>query len=78
MTLAVQDLEPEEAVLMTTYRSDGQTVVTAAPFEEATITAHDDAGLLEEIWSALNPGFRIAAAVLDPGRGPAGAVLRSA
>jgi IMP cyclohydrolase len=78
MTLTVQDLEPGEAVLMTTYHSDGQAVLTATPFEETTITAHDGTELLEEIWSALNPEFRIAAAVLDPGQGPAGAVLRSA
>jgi IMP cyclohydrolase len=78
MTLTVQDLEPGEGVLMTTYHSDGQTVLTATPFQETTITAHDSTELLEEIWSALNPEFRIAAAVLDPGQGPAGAVLRSA
>jgi IMP cyclohydrolase len=78
MTLTVQDLEPGEAVLMTTYHSDGQTVLAATPFEETTITAHDGIELLEEIWSALNPEFRIAAAVLDPGQGPAGAVLRPA
>jgi IMP cyclohydrolase len=78
MTFTVQDLEPGEAVLMTTYQSDGQTVLTATPFEEATITAHDGAELLEEIWSALNPRFRVAAAVLDPGQGPAGALLCSA
>jgi hypothetical protein len=78
MTLTVRDLEPGEAVLMTTYHSDGQAVLTATPFEEATVTAHDGTELLEEIWSALKPKFRIAAAVLDPGQGPAGAVLRSA
>lgn len=77
ITLTVQDLEPGEAVLMTTYHSDGQTVLTATPFEEATITAHDGTELLEEIWSALNPDFRVAAAVLDPGQGPAGTLLRS-
>jgi hypothetical protein len=32
----------------------------------------------EESWSALSPGFRIAAAALDPDQGPAGAVPRSA
>jgi hypothetical protein len=78
MTLTVQDLEPGEAVLMTTYHSDGQAVLTAAPFQETTITAHDGTELLAEIWAALNPGFRIAAAVLDPAQGPARALLRSA
>jgi IMP cyclohydrolase len=78
MTLTVQGLEPGEAVLMTTYHSDGQTVLTAAPFEETTVSAHDGIDLLEEIWSALNPEFRVAVAVLDPRRGPTGTVLRSA
>jgi IMP cyclohydrolase len=78
MTLTVQDLEHGETVLMTTYHSDGQAVATAPPFQECSVTAHDSTELLEEIWSALNPEFRIAAAVLDPGQGPAaGSVLRS-
>jgi len=78
MTLTVRDLEPGEAVLMTTYHSNGRTVLTAAPFEETTISAQDGAELLEEIWSSLSREFRIAAAVLDPEQGPAAALLRSA
>lgn len=78
MTLTVRDLEPGEAVLMTTYHSDGEAVLTAAPYEEAVIAARNGTELLDEVWDALEPAFRIAAAVLDPGQGPAGAVLRSA
>ena len=74
MTLTVRDLEPGEAVLLTTYRSDGQTVAVAAPFVETTVAAHDGPELLDEIWSALSPGLRVAAAVLDPNRGPASAI----
>jgi IMP cyclohydrolase len=74
MTLTVQDLEPGEAVLLTTYQSDGRTVSVAAPFHETTVAASDAAELLNEIWSALNPEFRVAAVVLDPVRGPASAV----
>ena len=46
MTLTVQDLEPGEAVLMTTYHSDRQAVLTATPFEEATMTPRDGT----ELW----------------------------
>ncbi|MGW1030247.1 IMP cyclohydrolase [Streptomyces sp. NPDC002577] len=74
MTLTVQDLEPGEAVLLTTYRSDGQTVAVAMPFDETMVTANDGRELLQEIWSALNPEFRIAAVVLDPNEGPATAI----
>ncbi|MFD8009194.1 IMP cyclohydrolase [Streptomyces sp. NPDC058955] len=77
MTLTVRDLEPGEALLMTTYRSDGQTVAVASPFDETTTGSHDAEGLLDEIWSALNPAYRVAAVVLDPSRGPASAVQRS-
>jgi IMP cyclohydrolase len=74
MTLTVQDLEPGEAVLLTTYQSDGRTVAVAAPFHETAVAAQDAAELLDEIWSALNPEFRVAAVVLDPAQGPASAV----
>ncbi|GAA2086137.1 hypothetical protein GCM10009759_06610 [Kitasatospora saccharophila] len=77
MTLAVRDLEPGEAVLPTTYRSDGTTVATAAPFQETSVAAADGAELLEELWSALDPRFRVAAVVLDPERGPVPALRRS-
>ncbi|MFJ8626440.1 IMP cyclohydrolase [Kitasatospora sp. NPDC093550] len=78
MTLTVQDLEPGEAVLLTTYRSDGRTVLVAAPFDETTVDATTGAELLDEIWSALNPEYRVAAVVLDPAKGPAAALRREA
>jgi len=78
MTLAVQDLEPGEAVLLTTYDSDGEQVSVAAPFTEAAVSARNGEELLDEIWSALDERFRVAAAVLDPARGPASAIQRSA
>ncbi|MFD7864039.1 IMP cyclohydrolase [Streptomyces sp. NPDC057682] len=77
MTLTVRDLEPGEAVLLTTYRSDGSTVAVAGPFDETTVAAHDGPELLDEIWSALNPAYRVAAVVLDPERGPASALRRA-
>lgn len=53
LTLAVRDLEPGDAVLMTTYRSDGHVVATGEPFLEARTEAGDQDELLEEIWGAL-------------------------
>jgi IMP cyclohydrolase len=78
MTLTVSDLEPGEAVLLTTYQSDGKTVAVGKPFEEATVNAIDGEQLADEVWSALTPEFRVAAVVLDPLKGPAAALLRSA
>jgi len=74
MTLAVQDPEPGEAVLLTTYESDGEEVSVAAPFTEATVEAATSEELLDEIWTGLDERFRIAAVVLDPARGPVSAV----
>jgi len=77
MTLAVQDLEPGEAVLLTTYESDGEHVSVAVPFMEATVGARTGEELLDEIWTALDERFRIAATVLDPSQGPGSAIQRS-
>ena len=77
MTLIVRDLAPGDAVLLTTYDSDGDSVATAAPYVECDVAAEHPDGLLDEIWAALNPKLRIAAAVLDPSEGPAGALLRA-
>lgn len=68
LTLAVRDLAPGDAVLMTTYRSDGQVVATAEPFREARTDAADRDELLEEVWNALAPELRVAMAVFEPGR----------
>ncbi|MFF9818749.1 IMP cyclohydrolase [Streptomyces sp. NPDC014006] len=78
MTLTVQALEPGEAVLLTTYLSDGEQVAVADPFVETSIEAKTGEDLLEEIWAALDPRFRIAVTVVDPMQGPASAIQRSA
>ncbi|MFI7400686.1 IMP cyclohydrolase [Streptomyces sp. NPDC049541] len=77
MTLAVQDLQPGEAVLLTTYDSDGEQVLVAAPFTEVTVDAGNGPGLLDEIWWALDERFRIAAAVVDPVRGAGSALTKA-
>lgn len=68
LTLAVRDLEPGDAVLMTTYRSDGHVVATGEPFLEVRIDAADQDELLEELWGALAPELRVAVAVFEPGQ----------
>ena len=68
LTLAVRDLEPGDAVLMTTYRSDGRSIATGEPFLEARTEAADQDELLEELWGALTPEFRVAVAVFESGR----------
>ncbi|GAA3815063.1 IMP cyclohydrolase [Streptomyces phyllanthi] len=77
MTLTVRDLEPGDAVLLTTYQSDGQNVSVAVPFTEASTGAEDAGQLLEEIWNGLNDRYRIAVAVLDPAKGPGNALIRA-
>ena len=77
LTLHVSDLAPGEAVLMTTYQSDGQEIATGSPFLEVRTPAGTPRDLLEELWSALRPELRIAAAVFTP-TGLAAADVRQA
>ncbi|MFI0721589.1 IMP cyclohydrolase [Streptomyces sp. NPDC021224] len=77
LTLRVGALEPGEGVLMTTYLSDGVTVATGAPFTQTRTTAADRAELLDDIWSALTPELRVAAATFAP-HGLAAAGIRQA
>ncbi|MGW3564860.1 IMP cyclohydrolase [Streptomyces sp. NPDC000941] len=67
LTLHIGDLPPSEGVLMTTYHSNGQEIATGAPFTEIRTTAETSGDLLDELWSALPPHLRIAAAVFTPG-----------
>jgi IMP cyclohydrolase len=68
LTLAVQNLEPGDVVLMTTYRSDGTLVMTGDPFLEARTRAATRDDFLAELWTALPANLRVAAAVFEPGR----------
>lgn len=77
LTLHVSDLAPGEGVLMTTYRSDGPEITTGDPFTEVRVTADTQGELLDEVWSALPSGLRVAAAVFAPGD-LAGHALRQA
>ncbi|MEU5647416.1 IMP cyclohydrolase [Streptomyces milbemycinicus] len=75
LTLHISDLSPSEGVLMTTYHSNGQEIATGAPFTEIRTTAETCGDLLDELWSALPPHLRIAAAVFTP-RDLAGSSIR--
>lgn len=60
---------------MTTYHSNGHEIATGAPFTEIRTAAETSSALLDELWSALPPHFRIAAAVFTLG-GLAGSRIR--
>ncbi|MER5640227.1 IMP cyclohydrolase [Kitasatospora sp. NPDC002227] len=77
LTLRVGELAPGDAVLMTTYRSDGETVATAEPYHEVAVTVRGKEELLAEVWGALTPELRVAIAVFESGK-LADAVLRHA
>ncbi len=64
----MRGLAPGDAVLITTYRSDGQRGETGEPFVEARTGAADAGALLEEVWGALAAEYRVAATVFEPGR----------
>jgi IMP cyclohydrolase len=63
MTLTVPSPEPGQAVLMTTYQSDGETVSVGEPFAEVTVKAIDAEPLADEVWSAPTRQFRVAASL---------------
>jgi len=73
---ALRLAERQLTVGPTTYRSDGQTVVTGDPFTEATTEAASKDDLLKEVWESLDPQYRVAAATFT-GDGLADAVLCS-
>lgn len=76
VVMTVRDLEPGEGVLLTTYRSDGQ-VIEGGEFAEVSVAAKDGAELLDEVWSSLNPSYRVAAVVLRVDEEARGALIRN-
>jgi IMP cyclohydrolase len=77
ITMTVRDLEPGEAVLLTTYRSDGQVIEGGQPFIETSCAAQSGADLLDEVWSSLNPAYRVAVMVLPATSEISGALIRN-
>jgi IMP cyclohydrolase len=78
ITMTVRDMGPGEAVLLTTYRSDGQVIDGGQPFIETSLAAYSGEDLLDEIWSSLGPAYRVAALVLPVETGVDGALVRNA
>jgi IMP cyclohydrolase len=66
LTMLVRRPRPGDAVLLTTYQSDGQTIEGGRSFLEAATGATSASGLLAEVWSSLGRDYRVAAAVADP------------
>ncbi|HQG54570.1 MAG TPA: IMP cyclohydrolase [Thermoleophilia bacterium] len=89
--LVVREPAPGDAVLLTTYKSDGETIEGGRPFLEASWAAGgaaaeavnaapkavNAAGLLDTVWAALEPRYRVAAMALDPAHGLGGALIRN-
>lgn len=64
--LALGELRIGDAVLLSTYPSDGEQVSTARRHLDLSTSAPDKEAILAELWSALNPRFRVAAVVFAP------------
>lgn len=76
VTFSLRDLEPGEGVLLTTYCSDGQTI-EGGEFTEVSVGAASSEDLLEAMWGALNPAYRVAAVVMPVEAEIAGAFIRN-
>lgn len=76
--MTVRDLGPGEGVLQTTYLSDGQTIEGGLLFPEVTLSAGSCPELLDEMWSSLNPAYRVAAVALPVAEEVAAALIRNA
>lgn len=68
MGVSIGSLGAGEAVILTTYESDGEAVATAAPYVEGTTEAFTLDELLDEVWAALNPDLRVMAVAVAPHR----------
>ncbi|EKX61102.1 hypothetical protein Sipo8835_27110 [Streptomyces ipomoeae] len=64
--VAVGDLAPGQAVMLSTYQSDGDTVSTARRHLDLSTTAQDADALLADLWAALDPRFLVAATAFAP------------
>ncbi len=67
ITVSVRDLAPGDAVLVTTYRSDGTAIEPAEVYQEGSTEAADPAELTDQLWAALAPERRVAVATFRPG-----------
>jgi IMP cyclohydrolase len=68
---------PGDALLLSTYFSDGETIEGGRPFLEVSCPANDAEELLDAVWAALDSRFRVAAMVVAPARGLDAALIRN-
>ena len=66
VTVSVRDLAPGDAILITTYRSDGTTIEPAEVYQEGSTQAANPAELTDQLWAALAPERRVAVATFRP------------
>lgn len=70
----ITGLQDREAVLLTTYVGSRFAVKVSSGLTECTTPSRSSEGLLDEVWEALNPELRVAAASISPGN-PSGQTL---
>jgi hypothetical protein len=66
-----------DALLLSTYDSDGHDVKTTAHHCDLTTAAPDAEALFDELWASLNPRYAIAATVFNPLEGTNGPIRHS-
>ncbi|MGW7543681.1 IMP cyclohydrolase [Streptomyces sp. NPDC054770] len=74
IVVALGELAPGQAVMLSTYQSDGDSVSTARRHLDLNTSAQDADALLAELWAALDPRFRVAAAAFAPVTGVQGPI----
>jgi IMP cyclohydrolase len=62
----ITDLQPGQAILLTSYSGAPARVTPSRSAIEGITTAGNPEQLLEDIWDALQPDLRVAAVVIDP------------
>jgi IMP cyclohydrolase len=62
----VRDLAVGDLVLLSTYRSDGESIQTAPHHVDLRTGAADAAALLDEVYAALDPRFAVAVTTFTP------------
>lgn len=67
VTVSVRDLAPGDAILVTTYQSDGTAIEPAEVYQEGSTEATNAAELTDQLWAALAPERRVAVATFRPG-----------
>ncbi|WP_406440140.1 IMP cyclohydrolase [Streptomyces sp. NBC_00631] len=72
--VALGELAPGQAVLLSTYHSDGDSVSTARHHLDLNTSAQDADALLTDLWAALDPRFRVAATAFAPVTGVRGPI----